>query len=143
MSHKPGRRNSVIYAIRHPTEAQWLRVGAWSYGSSDDRKIHTAEWRDSIVSVARTAKGANNVIGMLPAYWQQEILRLESVVAMNERALVEHLASSQSYAPRHAELTMESIRRNELALRTLHDSLAVMPVVVEVTIETLVTERVV
>jgi hypothetical protein len=33
------------------------------------------------------------------------------------------------------------IRQDEQVLRTLHDSLAITPVVVEVTIETLVTER--
>ena len=143
MSHKLGRRNSVIYAIRHPTEARWLRVGTWSYGSSNDRKIRTTEWRDSIVSVARTAKGANKVIGMLPAYWQHEILRHEKLIASYERELASAISSSQPHSLQHAEWARELIRLDELALRTLHDSLAVTPVVVEVTIETLVTERVV
>lgn len=141
MSHKLGQKNSVIYAIRHPTEALWLRVGAWSYG--EGRKIRIAEWKDSIVSVARTAKGANKVVGMLPAYWQDQILRLEKLIATYERELDPAISSSHPYSLRHAEWARESIRRDELALRTLHDSLAITPVVVEVTIETLVTERVV
>lgn len=141
MSHKLGRKNSIIYAIRHPTESRWLRVGAWSYGNGEGRKIRTAEWQDSIVSVARTAKGANKVVGMLPAYWQQEILWLEKLLATHERELDAAISSSQPYSPRRAEWARELIRQDEQVLRTLHDSLAITPVVVEVTIETLVTER--
>jgi len=143
MSHKLGRKNSIIYAIRHPTESRWLRVGACSYGNGEGRKIRTAEWQDSIVSVARTVKGANTVIGMLPAYWQDQILRLEARIASNELELAQALSSTQPYVTRYAEQLRDSIQSNERLLRTLYDSLAITPVVVEVTIETMVSEQVV